>query len=121
MTGTVLGGQVKVGDTIEIPILKQEKKVKSMQMFRKPVQLARQGDRVGICVSQLDAKEIERGLACTPRSMQTSCTVLAAVERIKFFVDKIETKSKFHITIGHQTVVGLVNLFSFSEQGNDDV
>jgi selenocysteine-specific elongation factor len=37
MTGTVLGGQVKVSDTIEIPILKQEKKVKSMQMFRKPV------------------------------------------------------------------------------------
>jgi hypothetical protein len=28
---------VKVGDTIELPNLKQEKKVKSMQMFRKPV------------------------------------------------------------------------------------
>ena len=30
MTGTVLAGQVKVGDTIEIPNLKLEKKVKSM-------------------------------------------------------------------------------------------
>lgn len=30
MTGTVLAGQVKVGDTIEIPNLKVEKKVKSM-------------------------------------------------------------------------------------------
>jgi hypothetical protein len=30
MTGTVLGGEVKIGDTIEIPSLRIEKKVKSM-------------------------------------------------------------------------------------------
>lgn len=41
MTGTILSGQVKIGDTIEIANLKLEKKVKSMQMFRKPVQVAR--------------------------------------------------------------------------------
>ena len=41
MTGTVLSGQVKVGDTVELPMLRVEKKIKSMQMFRKPVQLAR--------------------------------------------------------------------------------
>lgn len=38
MTGTVLSGMLKVGDTIELPLLKVERKVKSMQMFRKPVQ-----------------------------------------------------------------------------------
>ena len=41
MTGTVLSGQVKVGETLEIPNLRVEKKVKSMQMFRKPVQVAK--------------------------------------------------------------------------------
>jgi selenocysteine-specific elongation factor len=41
MTGTVLGGCVKVGDSIELPLLKMEKKVKSMEMFRKPVNVAR--------------------------------------------------------------------------------
>jgi selenocysteine-specific elongation factor len=51
LTGTVLSGMVKVGDTIELPALKQDKKIKSMQMFRKPVQAAKQGDRVGICVA----------------------------------------------------------------------
>lgn len=66
MTGTVLGGQVKAGDNIELPLLRVEKKVKSMQMFRKPVNVARQGDRVGICVGQLDSNLIERGLAATP-------------------------------------------------------
>lgn len=30
ITGTVLAGKVKVGDSIEFPALKQEKKIKSM-------------------------------------------------------------------------------------------
>jgi selenocysteine-specific elongation factor len=37
VTGTCLAGQVKVGDTIEFPLLGQEKKIRSMQMFKKPV------------------------------------------------------------------------------------
>jgi selenocysteine-specific elongation factor len=79
MTGTVLAGQVKVGDVVELPSLKIEKKIKSMQMFRKPVQIAKQGDRVGMCVSQLDANDIERGIACSPGSMKTCETVIAIV------------------------------------------
>lgn len=112
MTGTVLGGQIKVGDNLELPNLRVEKKVKSMQMFRKPVQMARQGDRVGICVAQLDHTAIERGLACTPGSMRTCETVLAVVQKIKFFTDPVLTKTKFHITLGHQTAIGLVHFFS---------
>ena len=50
VTGTCLAGQVKVGDTIEFPLLGQEKKIRSMQMFKKPVQSIKQGDRAGICV-----------------------------------------------------------------------
>lgn len=34
MTGTVLTGTVKVGDTVEIPSLKETKKLKSIQMFK---------------------------------------------------------------------------------------
>lgn len=30
MTGTVLGGQIKVGENLELPNLRVEKKVKSM-------------------------------------------------------------------------------------------
>lgn len=37
LTGTVLNGTVKVNDNLELPELRVEKKVKSMQMFKKPV------------------------------------------------------------------------------------
>ena len=43
LTGTVLSGQCKVGDMVEIPNLKIEKKVKSMQMFKRPVQSCARG------------------------------------------------------------------------------
>lgn len=62
LTGTVLSGTLKINDAIEIASLRIEKKIKSMQMFRKPVQFAVQGDRVGMCVAALDASKIERGL-----------------------------------------------------------
>lgn len=50
VTGTVLAGSAAIGDTIELPALKLDKKIKSMQMFRKPVNSVKQGDRVGICL-----------------------------------------------------------------------
>ena len=40
------------------------RKVKSMQMFRKPIHRAIQGDRIGICVTQFDPDKLERGLIC---------------------------------------------------------
>jgi selenocysteine-specific elongation factor len=34
-------------------------------MFRKPIDKAIQGDRIGICVTQFDPDKLERGLVCT--------------------------------------------------------
>eukprot|EP00854_Cymbomonas_tetramitiformis_P014492 gene14492-17132_t len=85
MTGTVLQGSVSVNQTVEIASLKVEKKVKSMQMFHKPVETAYKGDRVGICVTQMDAKSLERGLLAEPKSVPTIDGAIAAVEKIRFF------------------------------------
>jgi selenocysteine-specific elongation factor len=40
VTGTVIEGAVGVGDEIEFPNLNLIKKVKSIQMFKKPVEKA---------------------------------------------------------------------------------
>lgn len=37
-----------------------------MQMFRQPIQRATQGDRLGICVTQLDPHLVERCLVASP-------------------------------------------------------
>lgn len=86
LTGTVLSGSVKIGDQVELAGKKEIRKVKSMQMFRKPVNMAVMGDRLGICVTQLDAKAIERAVLCTPDSLPSiTCTDDAQHGRILFY------------------------------------
>lgn len=115
MTGTVISGQVKVNDSIEIPAFKEQKKVKSIQIFRKPVDKAAQGDRCGICLANVDAKQFERGVIAEPNFVKNTFAVIVSVNRIKHFKSNIETGSKFHISIGHETLIGKVELFGLAE------
>ena len=48
LTGTCLQGRLAVGDNLEIPALKEVRKVKSMQMFKKPVDCVKQGRCYGL-------------------------------------------------------------------------
>ncbi|XP_043563517.1 selenocysteine-specific elongation factor isoform X1 [Chiloscyllium plagiosum] len=112
MTGTILSGSVNVNDSVEIPSLKVSRKVKSMQMFRQPVNTAIQGDRVGICVTQFDPKQLERGLVCAPDSLCTLYAAIMSVKKIPYYKGSVHTKAKFHITVGHETVMGKVTFFS---------
>lgn len=119
LTGTVLNGQVSVGDNIELPGLGLVKKVKSMQMFHQPVETAVSGDRVGICVTQLDPKAMERGLACAPGSVGNFAAAIARVDKIRFFKGIVANKSSFHVTVGHSTVMAEVHFFGLSSSVND--
>ncbi|XP_032123843.1 selenocysteine-specific elongation factor isoform X2 [Sapajus apella] len=88
------------------------KKVKSMQMFHMPITSAMQGDRLGICVTQFDPKLLERGLVCAPESLHTVHAALISVEKIPYFRGPLQTKAKFHITVGHETVMGKLMFFT---------
>ncbi|XP_072928100.1 selenocysteine-specific elongation factor [Hemitrygon akajei] len=119
MTGTILSGSVSVNDSVEIPALKIIRKVKSIQMFRKPVNIAIQGDRVGICVTQFDPKQLERGLICSPESLCTLYAAVVSVKKIPYFKGPVHTKAKFHITVGHETVMSRVMFFSRAPEDFD--
>ena len=82
-----------------------------MQMFRQPVESAMQGDRLGICVTQFDAKLLERGIVCAPGSLPTAYGLIINIEKIIYYKQSIKNKSKYHITLGHETVMAKVNLF----------
>ena len=63
-TGRVERGTVKVGDTVEIVGMKEEKKstvVTGVEMFRKLLDEAVAGDNIGCLLRGIDRKEIERG------------------------------------------------------------
>ena len=112
MTGTVLSGSIRVNDPVLIPALSLNKKVKSMQMFRQPVQRAMQGDRLGICITHFEPKLLERGLLCSPGGVQCLYAAVVLVNKIPFFKFPLTSKSKLHISIGHETVMANMLLFS---------
>ena len=115
LTGTILGGSVSVGSIIELPNLQVQRKVKSMQMFHKSVRTAQQGDRVGLCVTNLDPKLIERGIAVTPGSIPLLSTAICMVKKVRFFLEECKSNTKFHISIGHTTVAATVLFYGSQE------
>jgi len=54
----------------------------------------------------LDAKQFERGLVCTPGTLPVVSAALVKVSKTAYFKESVLTKAKFHITIGHSTVMG---------------
>jgi selenocysteine-specific elongation factor len=63
-------------------------------------------------VTQLDAKSLERGIACTPGYISSVSCALVAVRHIRFFKSACKTGSKFHVTVGHTTVMGTATFFA---------
>lgn len=80
-------------------------------MFRKPVEKAQKGDRVGIWVAKLDSKELERGLVCAPGKIKHFTIALAKVSRIRHYKGDIHSNMKYHVTLGHQTVLASCQFF----------
>ena len=69
-TGRVERGTVKMGDTVEIIGLTEERKttvITGVEMFRKLLDFAEAGDNVGLLLRGIDKKAIERGqVLCKP-------------------------------------------------------
>lgn len=120
LTGTVLSGTAAVNQLIEIPALQQERKIKSMQMFRKSVKRVKQGDRVGICVTNLDPTTIERGFVCSPGSVPLVSAVVCLVRKVRFCKLSCRSGMKVHVTLGHQTLLATTTFFGAEALATSD-
>eukprot|EP01038_Epipyxis_sp_PR26KG_P008963 gene8963-12085_t len=115
LTGTILNGSISINNIIEIPHIQIQRKVKSMQMFHKSVKSAKQGDRVAICVTNLDASLIERSIAATPSTVPLISSVICMIKKVRFFKLLCKSNSKYHITVGHSTIIASVMFFGHKE------
>ncbi|OMH80588.1 Selenocysteine-specific elongation factor [Zancudomyces culisetae] len=115
LTGTMLQGKLAVGDVVEILPIKLERKVKSIQRFKTPVDSISSGDRAGVCVTKIDASDLERGLLVSPPggggTVTLSSGCIIEISQVRFYKGEIRSHSNFHISIGYETTVGKVTLF----------
>lgn len=118
MTGTVLQGTVAINDTVEIPSLGITKKVKSLQVFRQNVERAEEGDRLGLCVTQFDPKQMERGILSNAGYVLLIYAAIISVRKIKYYKNPVSTKAKFHVSIGYETVMAKITIFRSSEKAD---
>lgn len=65
-------------------------------MFKQPVESASKGDRVGVCVTQLDTNRFERAFVAEPGTVKIVKSFIATVEKIRFYKKPVKSKSKFH-------------------------
>lgn len=97
---------------IEIPSLGLTKKVKSIQIYRKSVLKCQAGDRAAVCVTQFEPTLLERGIVCTPGLLSPAMAAITTVHKVKHYKSQILSKAKYHITIGHETVIGRLTIFA---------
>lgn len=118
-TGTVLQGVVKLNDNVEISTtdaIRETRRVKSIQMFRQPMDSAKQGDRIGLCITQFDSRTLERGIIATPGHASFVTAGIIELHKIKYFKEIITSKNKYHLSIGYETVMGKVTMFKSAAQ-----
>lgn len=69
---------------------------------------------MGVCVTQFDPASFERGYICTPGTLSRIHAAVVTLNRIPYYKLPVTSKSKFHITIGHDTAMASLQLFSTS-------
>jgi selenocysteine-specific elongation factor len=121
VTGTILKGKVSTNDEIYFPELCEKKAVKEMQMFKKPISTAYQGDRVGMLIKNLDHTKIERSIACNEGLVQSIEGGIFILKKIKFYKSEIKSNTKFYIILGNQGVMAKCLFFNKQLTSNKDL
>jgi len=111
MTGTILQGNVAKGDTIFIPALGIDRKVKGIQIFHKDMPFARSGDRLAMALSQVDNKQFERGFIGHREALVNVSKAIVNISRIRYYKKEIKSGAKYHLTVGHTTVLATATFF----------
>jgi len=121
ITGTILRGQLKLNQHLEVIPVNTSGRVKSIQIFHQDVEAAKAGDRVGINIKGIDVKKIYRGCIATdnPNSFEFCKILEVKVNNNKLFKPETHFGTQVHVTIGMFTTVG--NLFPYYELDNKKI
>lgn len=72
-------------------------------------------------MTQFDPKHLERGLICTPGALPTVYGGIVSVDKISYYKGPVNSKAKFHITSGHETVMGRVSFFGLYQDSSVEI
>ncbi|MHA1933005.1 MAG: EF-Tu/IF-2/RF-3 family GTPase, partial [Promethearchaeota archaeon] len=121
LTGTLLSGELKLNQALELLPLKFSGRVKSIQIFHQNVESAKAGDRIGINMKGVDIRNLYRGCYATnnPKAFDYCDIIEVKVNNHKLFKQKTGFGTQIHITIGMLTIAG--NIYPYFEMGEKKI
>ncbi|MFW9793717.1 MAG: selenocysteine-specific translation elongation factor [Candidatus Thorarchaeota archaeon] len=109
VTGTILQGDIKVGDSVEVIPLGKKSRVRSIQTFGDPREKAFAGDRVGINIPDIDDSKITRGdYLCTSGSMSSSSGFISQIQTNPLYRGRITNRMVVNISVGMPSSTGQI-------------
>lgn len=66
---------------------------------------------MAVCVTQFEPKLLERGIVCSPGLLTHTYAAVVSIQKVKYYKAQVNSKAKFHISIGHDTVIGKLTVF----------
>ncbi len=109
VTGTLLQGTVKVGESVEVAPLSKTSKVRSIQTFGEERENASAGDRVGINIPDIDDSDITRGdYLATPGSMTASSGFIMMMQTNPLYRGRTTKRMVVNVSVGMPSVTGQI-------------
>jgi selenocysteine-specific elongation factor len=101
VTGTLLGGTLRVGDEIEIQPVSLRGRIRGLQSYKQPVEIAQPGSRVAVNVAGIEKSALERGFVLTqPRQLQPTLLVDVSFHHLKDASRPLKHHSEAKLFVG---------------------
>jgi selenocysteine-specific elongation factor len=111
VTGTLLSGQIKIGDSVEILPADETVRVREIQVHGKKCESVNAGQRVALNLANLDRGQIERGSVIgTPGIFEQTTRIDARLSLLATAPRPLKFRDPVHLYLGTARVVGLVAL-----------
>ncbi|MCI0343724.1 MAG: selenocysteine-specific translation elongation factor [Planctomycetales bacterium] len=118
VTGVPVGGEVRVGDRVEILPTDEQGKVRGIQAYGHPVSVAAGGQRAALQISDVGVREVTRGMVVAAPGYFTPSTFVEV--RLRHLPGrgaplKSQTQVRFHV--GTAEVIGSLLLLDRPDKG----
>src|SRR5689334_9911740 len=116
VTGTLISGQIKEGDELELLPLKVNVRVRGLQVHNKSVHEAHAGQRTAVNLAGIDTAQIERGMVLAPAGRLRPTQVLDVwIDVLPDAARAVRSRSRVRFHIGATEVLGRVRVLGGSQ------
>jgi selenocysteine-specific elongation factor len=111
VTGTLLSGRIRVGDTVEVMPPGETVRVREVQVHGRKAEVARAGQRVAVNLAGFERSDLERGAVVATPGFFTQTTCLdARITLLKETARPLKFRDPVHLHLGTARVTARVVL-----------